>query len=164
VTRSWRRAMVVALPFVLAWAVVRAAFAVLRDRLPDPLATHVGPGGQADGFTGLGAFLPVVTTLLLLPGLLMAAVAHRSRTALGVRRTLVASGYGTAAMLGYGLIALLRAKGEAAVWTRGVGSPVPTVVGAGTSLLGAMLTADRRGLSVVPWFTPGDRTVAGVRG
>lgn len=242
-THSWRRAIVVALPFVLAWAAVLAAFAVLRDRLPDPLATHIGPGGQADGFTGLGAFLPVVTTLLLLPGLIVAVVGHRSRLALDARRVLVAMAYGTAAMLGYDFIALLAAnaratraadvafplwhlavslaaagavgwvgwllagrdaapagepgesdaaagprlplaKGEAAVWTRGVGSPVLAVVGAGTTLLGVVLTVvtdvtaesvlivvglisaalsrcrvtvDRRGLSVAPWFAPRPR-------
>lgn len=238
-TRAWRRAAVVALPFVLAWAAVLVAFAVLRDRLPDPIATHIGPGGQADGFTGLGAFLPVATTLLLLPGLIAAAVAHRSRTTLGVQRPLVATAYGTAAMLAYDLIGLLGAnaaaaratevtfplwhlaaslalagavgwagwllagpgapadepgeapgprlplaKSETAVWTRSVGSPVLTVIGAGTTLLGVVLTVvtdvkaesalivvglisvalcrcrvtvDRRGLSVAPWFAPRPR-------
>lgn len=239
-TRAWRRAGVVALPFVLAWAAVLAVYAVLRDRLPDRLATHFGPGGQADGFTGLGAFLPVVTTLLLLPGLIVAVVALRSRTALGARRGLVAIGYGTAAMLGYAHVAMLwvnasaaraadvtfplwhlalslaaagavgwagwllagrdaapadetdeaagprlpLAKGEAAVWTRTVGSPVLAVLGAGTTLLGVVLavatdtgaetaliviglisaalsrcrvTVDRRGLSVAPWFAPRPR-------
>ncbi|MFD7507021.1 DUF1648 domain-containing protein [Streptomyces sp. NPDC059850] len=239
-TRAWRRAAVVALPFVLAWAAVLAVFAALRDRLPDRLATHFGPGGQADGFTGLGAFLPVVTTLLLLPGLIAAALALRSRTALGAQRWLVATGYGTAAMLGYAHIVMLgvnasaaRAadvafplwhlavslavagavgwvgwllagrdaapagepgeeigprlplrKDEAAVWTRGVGSPVLAVLGAGTTLLGVVLavatdataaavliatglisaalcrcrvTVDRRGLSVAPWFAPRPR-------
>ncbi|WP_055549641.1 hypothetical protein [Streptomyces sp. NBRC 110028] len=242
--RSWRRAAIVALPFVLAWAAVLAAFAVLRDRLPDPLASHVGPGGQADGFTGLGAFLPVVTTLLLLSGLLAAAAAHRSwRTGLGAWRMLLATGYGTAAMLAYDFVALLGAnadaaraadvtfplwhlavslavagavgwagwllagrgpapagepdaaagsrlplaEGEAAVWTHSVGSPVLAVVGAGCTLLGVVLAAvtaaaavtaeavliaagvisvalcrcrviaDRRGLSVAPWFAPRPR-------
>lgn len=241
-TRSWWRAGVVALPFVLAWAAVLATFAALRDRLPDPVATHIGPGGQADGFTGLGAFLPVATTLLLLPGLIASAVAYCSRTALGGQRMLVATGYGTAAMLGYDIIALLGAnagavraaqvgfplwhlavsfavagavgsagwllagrdaapadesdaaaaagprlplaKGETAVWTRSVGSPVLVVVGAGITLLGVVLTVvmdvpvesaliaaglislalsrcrvtvDRRGLSVAPWFAPRPR-------
>ncbi|MFI0820611.1 hypothetical protein ACH4TX_31380 [Streptomyces sp. NPDC021098] len=240
-TRSWRRAAVVALPFVLAWAAVLAAFGALRDRLPDPIATHIGPGGQADGFTGLGAFLPVVTTLLLLPGLIVAVVGYRSRLALGAQRMLVALAYGMAAMLGYDFVALLRAnaaatraagvsfplwhlavslavagavgwvgwllagrdvaapvddaegaagprlplaKGETAVWTRGVGSPVLAVVGAGTALMGVVLavvsdttaesaliviglvsaalshcrvTVDHRGLSVALWFAPRPR-------
>ncbi|MEU1804716.1 hypothetical protein [Streptomyces sp. NPDC019937] len=113
--RSWRRAAVVALPFVLAWAAVLAAFAVLRDRLPDPLAIHVGPGGQADGFTGLGAFLPVVTTLLLVFGLLAAAGAHGLwRARLSAWRMLVATGYGMATMLAYVFIALLGANAGAA--------------------------------------------------
>ncbi|WP_050799845.1 DUF1648 domain-containing protein [Streptomyces himastatinicus] len=241
--RSWRRAGIVALPFVLAWAAVLAVFTALRDRLPDPVATHMGPGGQADGFTGLGAFLPVATTLLLLPGLIASVVAYCSRMALGGQRMLVATGYGTAAMLGYDLVALLEAnagagraaqvafplwhlavsfavagavggagwllagrdaapadeadeaaeaagprlplgKGETAVWTRSVGSPVLVVVGAGITLLGVVLTVvmdvtaesaliavglislalsrcrvtvDRRGLSVAPWFAPRPR-------
>ncbi|MBI0384641.1 DUF1648 domain-containing protein, partial [Streptomyces albiflaviniger] len=65
-----RRAVIVVLPFVLAWAVVVATFAGLRDRLPDPLATHFGADGRADGFTGTGAFLSVVTAVLLGSGLL----------------------------------------------------------------------------------------------
>lgn len=238
---SWRRAGIVALPFALAWAAVLATFAALRDRLPDRLAMHFSSGGQADGFTSLGAFLPVITAVLLLPGLLVAAAAHRSRTGPGAWRILVAAGYGTAAMLAYDFIATLGAhagvaratevtlplwhlavsfavagavggagwllagrgesladepsdgtagprlplaKGETAVWTRGVGSPVLVVVGGGTTLLGVVLTVvtdvtaeaaliavglisvalsrcrvtvDRRGLSVAPWFAPRPR-------
>ena len=239
-TRAWRRAAVVALPFVLAWAAVLAVYAALRDRLPDRLATHFGPGGQADGFTGLGAFLPVATTLLLLSGLIAAALAYRSLSAPGAQRMLVAMAYGTAVLLGYLHIVTLwvnasaaraadvtlplwhlalsfaaagavgwvgwllagrgdapadepgeeagprlpLAKGEAAVWTHTVGSPVLAVLGVGTTLLGVVLavaadtgaetaliviglisaalsrcrvTVDRRGLSVAPWFTPRPR-------
>ncbi|MFI0777114.1 DUF1648 domain-containing protein [Streptomyces sp. NPDC021212] len=110
---SWRRAGVVALPFVLAWAAVLVAFAVLRDRLPDRLAIHFSSGGQADGFTGLGAFLPVITAALLLPGLLMAVTAHHSRTGPGTWRILVAAGCGTAAMLAYVFITTLGANAGA---------------------------------------------------
>ncbi|WP_421106342.1 hypothetical protein [Streptomyces sp. NEAU-S77] len=155
-TRSWRRAGVVALPFLLAWAAVLAVFAALRDRLPDPVATHIGPGGQADGFTGLGAFLPVATTLLLLPGLIASAVRAAQVTfplwhpAVSFA---VAGAVGWAGWLLAGRDAapadeaaeaagprLPLATGETAVWTRSVGSPVLVVVGAGITLLGVVLT------------------------
>ncbi|MET7761112.1 hypothetical protein ABZS71_03405 [Streptomyces sp. NPDC005393] len=242
-TRSVRRALIVALPFVLAWAAVLAVYAALRDRLPDPLATHIGSGGEPDGFTGPGAFLSVSTALILVPGIVAAAIAHRSRTALGAQRLLVATGYGTPAMLGYITAALLfanadvsdpaavdfplwhlavslavagavgwvgwllagldapsaagpaagpagprlpLAKGEAAVWTHTIGSPVLVGAGVLTVVVGAALalalasgwagggplmavgvltaalsrcrvTVDRRGLTVAPWFAPRPR-------
>ncbi|MBL1114968.1 DUF1648 domain-containing protein [Streptomyces sp. 110] len=235
-----RRALVVALPFVLAWAVVVATFAGLRDRLPDPLATHFGADGKADGFTGTGAFLSVVTAVLLGSGLLTLVPTLRLTKGLGVQRFAVALGYGMSGLLGYAFAALLfanadatrasrvsqplwqlgialavaaamgalgwllasrdaasgtdpgkgaavprlpLAKGEAATWTRSVGSPVLLAVGAGTTLLGAVLvavgpgtgawliviglictplarcrvTVDRRGLAVASWFAPRPR-------
>ncbi|MFE2183780.1 hypothetical protein [Streptomyces sp. NPDC059455] len=238
--RVRRRALVVALPFVLAWAVVVATFAGLRDRLPDPLATHFGADGKADGFTGTGAFLSVVTAVLLGSGLLTLVPTLRLTKGLGAQRFAVALGYGMSGLLGYAFAALLfanadatrasrvsqplwqlgialavaaamgalgwllasrdvvsgtgpgkeaavprlpLAKGEVATWTRSVGSPVLLAVGAGTTLLGAVLvavgpgtgalliviglictplarcrvTVDRRGLAVASWFAPRPR-------
>ncbi|MFD8281523.1 hypothetical protein ACFV47_20325 [Streptomyces solisilvae] len=235
-----RRVLVVALPFVLAWAVVLAAFAGLRDRLPDPLATHFGPGGEADGFTGTGAFLSVATAVLLGSGLLTLMPMLRLNKELRAQRFAVTLGYGLSGLLGYAFASLLfanadatrasrvsqplwqlgvafavaavmgalgwliagrdpasatgpgdraaaprlpLARGEVATWTRSVGSPVLLAVGAGTTLLGAVLTSvgpgsatwlivigvistalarcrvtvDRRGLAVVPWFAPRPR-------
>ncbi|MCZ0980283.1 DUF1648 domain-containing protein [Streptomyces diastatochromogenes] len=54
-----------ALPFVLALAAHLLLLALRYDRLPDPLATHFGTGGTADGFTGRAAFAFVSTALLL---------------------------------------------------------------------------------------------------
>ncbi|MBI0295359.1 DUF1648 domain-containing protein [Streptomyces sp. PRKS01-29] len=235
-----RRALIVALPFALAWAVVLATFTGLRDRLPDPLATHFGADGTADGFTGTGAFLSVVTTVLLGSGLLTLVPTLRLTKGLRPQRLAVALGYGMSALLGYAFAALLianadavrasrvsqplwhlgialavaaamgalgwliasrdtapgagpgkgaaaprlpLAEGEVATWTRTVGSPVLLAVGAGTTLLGAVLvtvgpgtgawliviglittasarcrvTADRRGLAVASWFAPRPR-------
>ncbi|GDY57281.1 hypothetical protein SVIO_079040 [Streptomyces violaceusniger] len=197
-----RRVLIVVLPFALAWAVVMAAFAGLRDRLPDPLATHFGAGGKADGFTGTGAFLSVVTAVLLGSGLLTLVPVLRLTKGLGVQRFAVALGYGMSGLLGYAFASLLfanadatrasrvsqplwqlgialavaavmgalgwllasrdtapeadagrraaaprlpLAKGEVAIWTRTVGSPVLLTVGAGTTLLAAVLVPVGRG-------------------
>ncbi len=110
---SVRRAIVVAAPFPLAWAGVVGVFTALGDRLPDRLATHFGTSGQADGFTGPGAFLSVVTALFLIPGAVAAGLAAGSRTPLGERRAMVAVGYGTPAQLGCVLALLLLANAEA---------------------------------------------------
>ncbi|MGW4075268.1 hypothetical protein ACWELB_17405 [Streptomyces asiaticus] len=108
-----RRAVIVVLPFVLAWAVVVATFAGLRDRLPDPLATHFGADGKADGFTGTGAFLSVVTAVLLGSGLLTLVPTLRLTKGLGAQRFAVALGYGLSGLLGYAFASLLFANADA---------------------------------------------------
>ncbi|MFJ1989941.1 DUF1648 domain-containing protein [Streptomyces asiaticus] len=108
-----RRAVIVVLPFVLAWAVVVATYAGLRDRLPDPLATHFGADGEADGFTGTGAFLSVVTAVLLGSGLLTLVPTLRLTKGLGAQRFAVALGYGMSGLLGYAFASLLFANADA---------------------------------------------------
>lgn len=133
-----RRVLVVALPFVLAWAVVLAAFAGLRDRLPDPLATHFGAGGEADGFTGTGAFLSVVTAVLLGSGLLTLMPTLRLDKGLRAQRLAVALGYGMSGLLGHAFTSLLLANAEATrasrvsqpLWQLGVSLAVAAVMGA----------------------------------
>ncbi|MBE9374418.1 DUF1648 domain-containing protein [Saccharopolyspora sp. HNM0983] len=49
---------------VVSAATVAPALAV-RDRLPDPLATHWGPGGSPDGALGLGAHVAALLVLWL---------------------------------------------------------------------------------------------------
>ncbi|WP_445519295.1 hypothetical protein [Streptomyces sp. NEAU-174] len=107
-----RRAVIVVLPFVLAWAVVVATFAGLRDRLPDPLATHFGADGRADGFTDTGAFLSVVTAVLLGSGLLTLVPTLRLTKGLGAQRFAVALGYGLSGLLGYAFASLLFANAD----------------------------------------------------
>ncbi|WP_413806712.1 hypothetical protein [Streptomyces sp. OE57] len=133
-----RRALVVALPFVLAWAVVVATFAGLRDRLPDPLATHFGADGKADGFTGTGAFLSVATAVLLGSGLLTLVPTLRLTKGLRAQRLAVALGYGVSGLLGYAFAALLFANADATrasrvsqpLWQLGIALAVAALMGA----------------------------------
>ncbi|MFB7860682.1 hypothetical protein [Streptomyces sp. NPDC056069] len=58
-----------AAPFVLALATHLLLLALWYDRLPDPLATHfTAGGGRPDGFTGLGTYAALSTSLLLTLG------------------------------------------------------------------------------------------------
>ncbi|MGW5444124.1 DUF1648 domain-containing protein [Streptomyces asiaticus] len=146
-----RRAVIVVLPFVLAWAVVVATYAGLRDRLPDPLATHFGADGKADGFTGTGAFLSVVTAVLLGSGLLTLVPTLRLTKGLGAQRFAVALGYGMSGLLGYAFASLLFANADAnadadvtrvsrvslPLWHLGIALAVAAVMGA----LGVLLAS-----------------------
>ncbi|WP_413801838.1 DUF1648 domain-containing protein [Streptomyces iranensis] len=162
-----RRALVVALPFVLAWAVVVATFAGLRDRLPDPLATHFGADGKADGFTGTGAFLSVVTAVLLGSGLLTLVPTLRLTKGLRAQRFAVALGYGMSGLLGHAFAALLFANADATrasrvsqpLWQLGIALAVAAVMGA----LGWLL-ASRDAASVPNTLMERDRPAAGKRG
>ncbi|GAA1121306.1 hypothetical protein GCM10009577_50320 [Streptomyces javensis] len=136
-----RRALIVVLPFVLAWAVVVATFAGLRDRLPDPLATHFGADGKADGFTGTGAFLSVVTAVLIGSGLLTLVPTLRLTKGLAAQRFAVALGYGMSGLLGYAFASLLFANADAnadatrasrvslPLWQLGIALAVAAVMG-----------------------------------
>ncbi|MEU4894610.1 DUF1648 domain-containing protein [Streptomyces sp. NPDC044780] len=155
-----RRALVLLLPSVLAWAVVLAVFAGLRDRLPDPLATHFGTGGEADGFTGPGAFLTVASAVLLGSGLLIAMGALRAGRTLRAQRPMVAIGYGTSGLLGYCFAAVLFANADAVrasrvsqpLWQLGVALAVAGALGA----LGWLLA----GLDTAPGAGPGTPAAA----
>ncbi|CDR05895.1 DUF1648 domain-containing protein [Streptomyces iranensis] len=164
-----RRALVVALPFVLAWAVVVATFAGLRDRLPDPLATHFGADGKADGFTGTGAFLSVVTAVLLGSGLLTLVSTTRLTKGLRAQRFAVTLGYGMSGLLGHAFASLLVANANAdatrasrvsqPLWQLGIALAVAAVMGA----LGWLL-ASRDAASVPNTLMERDRPAAGERG
>ncbi|MGW7687830.1 hypothetical protein ACWGMA_02870 [Streptomyces asiaticus] len=155
-----RRALIVVLPFALAWAVVVATFAGLRDRLPDPLATHFGADGKADGFTGTGAFLSVVTAVLLGSGLLTLVPTLRLTKGLSAQRFAVALGYGVSGLLGYAFASLLFANADAArasrvsqpLWQLGIALAVATVMGALGRLLASRDAASAAG--------PGKRAAA----
>ncbi|MFC9730891.1 DUF1648 domain-containing protein [Streptomyces roseolus] len=73
-----RLRLLAALPFVLAAAAYLLLSALWSDRLPGRLATHFSPGGEADGFTGRGAFAAVGTGLLLALGAGWTAFVRRS--------------------------------------------------------------------------------------
>lgn len=78
--RSARGPVLAALPCLVALTVDAGLFAVLRPRLPDPMATHFTLGGEADGFTGHGAFVAASTALLAALAGVMAAVLPRATT------------------------------------------------------------------------------------
>ncbi|WP_432253415.1 DUF1648 domain-containing protein [Streptomyces sp. HNM1019] len=158
------RVLVAVLPSVLAWAVVLATFVGLRDRLPDPLATHFGADGKADGFTGTGAFLPVMTAFLLGSGVLTLVPILRSAKGLGAQRFAVALGYSMSGLLGYAFAALLFANADAGagavrasraslpLWQLGITFAVAAVMGALGWLIASRDTASAA--------EPGERAAA----
>ncbi|MFI7700828.1 hypothetical protein [Nonomuraea sp. NPDC049480] len=67
-----------------AWGLLVLAAQVLlpltmRDRLPDPLATHWGPGGRADGHMAFPAYLTMVVLVWALPWLAALGIAVHGR-------------------------------------------------------------------------------------
>ncbi|WP_431046158.1 DUF1648 domain-containing protein [Streptomyces sp. P1-3] len=87
------------LPFGLAAVAALVAFAALRDRLPDPVATHFSADGGADGFSGRDGFLGTVLGVLLGAGVVFGVLTYASRTAPSAQRVLAASGCAVAALL-----------------------------------------------------------------
>lgn len=68
---------------LVAWTLANA------DRLPDRVATHWGPGGQADGFSSLSTTLAIVAGVTLAVSLPMAVIALVARETM-LRRTMAA--------------------------------------------------------------------------
>ncbi|MEU9111570.1 DUF1648 domain-containing protein [Streptomyces sp. NPDC048483] len=93
--RNWFAAF----PFVAAVAITSGVYAGVSGRLPEPLATHFGPGGQADGYTSAHGFLTVVLVALLVLGSGLGVLVHLRRTASGTRWA-ISAGWGSAALLG----------------------------------------------------------------
>ncbi|MEU4878336.1 DUF1648 domain-containing protein [Streptomyces sp. NPDC021608] len=91
--RSVRGPALAALPCVVALAAHTALFAMTRHQLPDPMATHFRLDGQADGFTGRGAFMATSTSLLAGLAVLVARVSARSGW-------LLVTGYAVAGLMG----------------------------------------------------------------
>ncbi|MFE6227121.1 DUF1648 domain-containing protein [Streptomyces sp. NPDC057854] len=106
-----------ALPFLLATAAYLLLLVLHADRLPDPLATHFGPGGDADGFTGRTAFAAAGSALLLALGAGWTALA---------RRGALWGAWLTAGLLGTLLCLLVRDNLDAAD-AAGVRSPLSNV-------------------------------------
>ncbi|MFD8380504.1 DUF1648 domain-containing protein [Streptomyces sp. NPDC059679] len=110
-----RRTLVVALPFALACAAVLTTYAALRDRLPDPLATHFPASGKADGFSSAGSFVWVAMALLGVQGVVFAVLVHRSSRGgrgIGSLRLMAAFAYGESGLLGYLFPATLFANAD----------------------------------------------------
>ncbi|QDY77318.1 hypothetical protein [Streptomyces qinzhouensis] len=112
-----RRRCVLAVPPVLAAAVLLVVFASVRGELPDRLATHVGEDGRADGFTGRDTFaLAALLSLFGLGSLFTATARFTSglRQATAAPRLLLAIGAGTIALIGYLTVMILLANSGAA--------------------------------------------------
>ncbi|GHG47978.1 hypothetical protein [Streptomyces griseocarneus] len=108
-----RRTLVAVAPPVLAAGVVLSVFLSLRDRLPGRMATHIGPGGHADGFSGQGSFLAVTLGALLGYAVLFGGLTLWIRTDPGVQRVTAATGGAVAALTGWLVVAVLRANAGA---------------------------------------------------
>ncbi|MFF8380469.1 DUF1648 domain-containing protein [Streptomyces sp. NPDC015661] len=119
-----------ALPFVLALAAHLLVLALGYDRLPDPMATHFGAAGEADGFTGRTAFTAVGSALLLGLG---------AGWTLLVRRNALWGAWATAGFTGALLVLLVRDNLDAAD-AAGVASPLAnlTVAAAVAALFAAV--------------------------
>ncbi|MBT2383776.1 hypothetical protein J7E86_09290, partial [Streptomyces sp. ISL-11] len=116
---TYRRSVAVVLaPYLLCCAVFLTVLLVLRDRLPDPVATHFTGGGRADGHTSLGALPYVALGLLVVPGAVLTACAvalngGRAGGKPGVR-PVTALAYGVAGLLAVLLTGLLVVNARAA--------------------------------------------------
>ncbi|MEU8581446.1 hypothetical protein [Streptomyces abikoensis] len=107
-----RRVLVAVLPYPLAGAAVAVSYRSLRERLPDPMATHIGSGDKADGFDDPGAFLGVSLSVFLGLGVLFAFLTWLTRSAPGQQRGVAAAGGGMAVALGWIVVAIVRANAE----------------------------------------------------
>lgn len=97
------RPLLVGVPCLLSCAVFLTVFLVSRPRLPDPIATHFGGSGHADGFMSQGALVPTGLVLLLGPGALFVALAYL----VDATRPLVLTAYATAGPLCYVLVRIV---------------------------------------------------------
>ncbi|MER6788879.1 DUF1648 domain-containing protein [Streptomyces sp. NPDC000658] len=95
--RSVRGAALAALPYVVALAAHTVLFAMTRHQLPDRMATHYRLDGQADGFTGRGAFMATSTTLLAGVAAIMAVLVGRATARSG---WLLVTAYAVAGLMG----------------------------------------------------------------
>lgn len=65
--------------------VLTAYLLIVRDRLPDQVAVHWGPAGEADGFVSRNALAPIFGGLIVVIGALLAAISLSSSRAIGGR-------------------------------------------------------------------------------
>ncbi|WP_353944426.1 DUF1648 domain-containing protein [Streptomyces sp. HUAS MG91] len=129
------RALFAGLPFAVAALVTTAVHTALRDRLPDPMATHFPGSGPPDGFSSPRSFLVVGLLVLIGTGVLFVVAAVWQR--LGGARSTVVLGWGTAGLLGSVSVSVLRvnaAVGDARDvrmpwWHLAVAAAVAVVVG-----------------------------------
>ncbi|MEU5420018.1 hypothetical protein [Streptomyces sp. NPDC020667] len=105
-----RRLAVSVVPPLVCAAVVLWVFLSVRDRLPGRIASHIGPGGNADGFSGQGSFLGVAWGVLLGDGVLFGALVYFTRPGNGGQRVLAVIGGAVAVLTGWLATAVLLAN------------------------------------------------------
>ncbi|THA70318.1 DUF1648 domain-containing protein [Streptomyces sp. A0958] len=118
------RVVLAALPFLLALAADLILFASRRDRLPTQLASHFVGNGRADDYAGQTSYVVVTTLLLLGTGVLWTLMAGLGKYYGTAARTLIASGYAVAALLGYLMAVVMLINVDAAEDARGRGQDV----------------------------------------
>ncbi|MER6237327.1 DUF1648 domain-containing protein [Streptomyces clavifer] len=109
ITGRGTMAALTALPFAVALTVELVLFAVLRDRLPDPLATHFA-GTVPDGFTGRTGFAVLSAGLTVGTGALFVLAGTRRAT---FARWSVVTAYATVGLVGSALVSVLLANADA---------------------------------------------------
>ncbi|GGU07770.1 DUF1648 domain-containing protein [Streptomyces violascens] len=125
------------LPFLLAMAVDLTAFALLRDRLPDRLASHFTASGSSDDTQSHTSYLVLVLVMHIGLAALWAVVARTGDAAVRGLRWMVWVGYAVAGLVGYLMVAVLVANADAADPGR-VRMPLwQLVIGAGCGALAA---------------------------
>ncbi|MEV7380551.1 DUF1648 domain-containing protein [Streptomyces lydicus] len=94
------RPLIAAVPFLAVLAATVVVYVSVSARLPDPLATHFGTDGRADGFTSPQGFLTGCLAVLLVLGIGFGLPAGLREPSAGTP-WLIAGGFATAAALGY---------------------------------------------------------------
>ena len=143
--RAFRRRLLLlaTVPVLVAHLPALGLLLLAADRLPDPLASHFGPGGGAAGYTGRSGMVLVVLGTAVVVAAVLGVLAARPG---GVDdpRWLIASGWGTAVFVGVTALATVVANldltdASAALipwWT----IPVAIVASVGACRLGWLAT------------------------
>ncbi|MBD0747575.1 DUF1648 domain-containing protein [Streptomyces sp. CBMA152] len=104
----YRLVALATLPFLLALAVDLILFAVLRDRLPDRLASQFnGSGGAPSDYTSRTSWVAVATGLSVGLAVVWGAIAATADFAVRGARWAIGAGYAVAGLVGYLLAVML---------------------------------------------------------
>lgn len=147
-----RRAVVAAGPFLVVLLALAGVWTTVSGRLPDPLATHFGAAGRADGFTSVQGFATTSLALLLLFGAVVGFFVQVRPDTPEVP-WVIAAGYALAAVCGYAVCVTLLSNADVAevsavrvpLWVLALSLPVALLAGAlGRLLAGAAPAGPRR--------------------
>lgn len=133
----YRLVAIAVLPFLLALAVDLTAFVLLRDRLPDRLASHFTAGGSSDDTQSHTSYLLFVLVTHVGLAALWTVVARTGDPAVRGLRWMIGAGYATAGLLGYLMVAVLVANADATDPGQVRMPPWQLAIGAGCGALAA---------------------------